>query len=679
MGTIVWTLEYGQLFAVAIEFKYDATVAGHGVFGEMRSPAQQEEGLLPIGEAANLLRQAVASRVPLWHNHVRGHSGDLANELCDQLAKRARRHVEDVYERMLPAWPSQWFAHPLRAWTWLAHASSPFVPFLPALEAEASRLQSTAQAVLPPTSGLRSLQFAGREVEYHLSLFSYNVQTLFDADAPAGRCKRLPQQGLLIAGKRDVIKRQLIAKGIWAAGLQETRLPSSEVLPDADFLMLSAAATAAGHYGCALWLSYHVPYAREGDKKHFLRKEHVTVTAKSPRHLLVQITAPRLNLTLLVAHGPSSPREPTPEPQVFWEGRARELASRTEGSHVIVLADANAHLGSLPTEAVGPLDPEPENCAGEAFHSFLLGQDLFLPSTFAASHTGSSSTWFGPGPDSVGHRLDYVAIPKTWTGLAAASTVWVEFEALQARQDHLPVRLEILFGKTMPAASFTTVSRKAPRPALAAIDDKGPQRRDFLWALQSMPRVSWLAEIDQHCQEVSQPLTQAAERICVPAPAKPRQPYLQADTLAIVQSRVAIRKYLAAEQVELRRRYKLLGFAAFVLHYRQEEFFRDGQGGSLCLVPGHRLQCRPCPGRSEMVDACCQSSSQAGPNWLPPTVGSEHFQSRLAQSAAPLCHGAQGIPQGQVSQTYFLSSFASREAGGWFSRPGHASSGQPMD
>ncbi|CAE7288476.1 unnamed protein product, partial [Symbiodinium necroappetens] len=64
-----------------------------------------------------------------------------------------------------------------------------------------------------------------------------------------------PEVGLMIQGKRDLIKQQLIKQGIWLAGFQETRLPESGQLPDGDFFMLNSAATDSGSYGCALWIN----------------------------------------------------------------------------------------------------------------------------------------------------------------------------------------------------------------------------------------------------------------------------------------------------------------------------------------------------------------------------------------------------------------------------------------
>ena len=570
---LAWTLEHGVRFRVWVEFCYDATSAGGGVFGEMKAPSEQGgTHPLEIGKLANLLRQAVAVHVPISHRHVKGHSGHLANELCDQLAKYARRWQEDPYERILPLWPAQWASHPLRDWIWAAHVASPCLPALPALESEAQRLQRVRHDTKAPVAGLSTLSLQAARVEYSLSFVSYNVQTLFDPTAPAGKVKRSQGQGLFIAGKRDLLKKQFLDKDIWAVGLQETRLPNTEVLPDKYFIMLSAAANDAGQYGCSIWFNCHKPYASENGKRHYLRREHIVVTTTSPRCLQVQIDAPRLTLTIAVLHGPSTPRGPTAEAQEFWAARAREWQARSDGSDIVLLADANAHLGSVPTEAVGDLDMEPENAAGEEFHSCLLAQDLFLPSTFSSMHVGPSFTWCGPGDDGAKHRLDYVVLPRAWAGFAVSSLVLQDFEALQSRQDHFPVCLYVVFGKALPAAAYTTTTRKACRPAQVTGEKQLAQRSTFVAALASHAPTVWSEGIDQHCQAASTALCQAAEAVVDPPRQVPRQPYLQPDTLGLVRRRMDVRRYLIAEQKELDRRLRMLGFAAFVLHTRRLSF-----------------------------------------------------------------------------------------------------------
>ncbi|CAE7570642.1 unnamed protein product [Symbiodinium sp. CCMP2592] len=415
---MAWALELAPHLQVPTLFCYDAQAAGAGVFAAASTPrVASEPGGPNVGDIVALFRQALSARSAIGHCHVSAHSGVLPNELVDQLSKKARRDGSPVYERLLPEWPGQWAGHSLRQWGWLAHHSSPCLPYLPALQADACRLQSQRPFVVPPTRGVQQVEHRAADVQYDITWASFNVLSLFDAHVPHGRHLRAQHAGMMIAGKRDVLKAQFLKKGVWAVGLQETRLPRTEVMPDRHFLMLNSAATPEGAYGCSLWLNLQVPYARVAGVEYFVDSRHVSVVGQSARHLLVQVEAPRLRLTLLVAHGPRhTVRDPT-APERYWTERLNEVSKRPQGSDLVVLADSNAHLGSVVTEAVGPLDPEPENEAGEAFHSFLLQV----------------------GAHSVKYRLDFVAVPNSW--------------------DHFPVTLRSQFCKLQPSESYCASKR----------------------------------------------------------------------------------------------------------------------------------------------------------------------------------------------------------------------------
>ena len=186
-----WALEHGARHQVPLEFRYDSTAAGLGVFGAQRlptggsDPALQVEHTSPsLAAFAAQLRIALAQRVQVQHSHVKGHSGEPGNELCDILSKYSRHGPVDYYDRCLPSWPGRWFQHDLWQWGWLTHHSSPALPTLPALEAEARRMQ--LQTVVPevPRHGLHKQQWRAAQVTYHVTAVTYNVLTLYDPGAP---------------------------------------------------------------------------------------------------------------------------------------------------------------------------------------------------------------------------------------------------------------------------------------------------------------------------------------------------------------------------------------------------------------------------------------------------------------------------------------------------------------
>ena len=371
----------------------------------------------------------------------------------------------------------------------------------------------------------------------------------------------MPQTGLLVSGKKDLLRDQFLHHKVWAAGLQETRLPTGAVLPDKDFYILNSAATDAGSYGCSLWLNLSLPYAYDGPRPLRLERSHVVVTSLSPRHIQVQVDAPRLSLTILVAHCPRF-LEDGCAARDFWASRTRDLATRPAHSAHVVLTDSNSHVGSVQTDAVGSLDPEAENEAGELFHEFLLRNQLFAPSTFTAFHSGQSWTWIAARGDDARYRLDFVCVPQEWAAFELASKVWIDFEALQARDDHYPVVLKAAFGRFAPATRYTVHARVAQRPPRNL---PWQQVQNFSVALGASGTPGWDVPVDAHCRHVTSALCDAGALLQVSSTTRPRQPYLTPDTLALVHRRAAVRGYLRAEEHELRRRRLLIGFASFVL------------------------------------------------------------------------------------------------------------------
>ena len=566
-----WGIEFGSGFGVPIVFCYDSTTAGLGSFGEQKCPGPQSAVPMPLlATFTCVLRQCLCARARVGHRHVRGHSGVAANEFVDQLAKQARRTHEDFYSRCLPDWPHMLSLHPLREWAWMAHYSGPTLPALTALEAEARRLQcQPAMGVQPPRFGLREQHVAAQDVSFDFKVMTYNVLTIFDPGVQQGRKARLQDQGLMIAGKRDLIKDQLIRERIWLLGLQETRLPESCILPDKDFYMISSAATAEGQYGCALWIQTALPFAWQDRKPCRVSKENISVVDYSPRHLQVQLDTPWLRFTILVAHGPNTARGEDSAATAFWASRIEALNRRPEGSETIVLADASSMLGNIATRAVGDLDAEEENGAAPLFHNFLLSTDLAAPSTFPESHQGQSWTWTSAGPHTVRRRLDYVCIPCRWMAFGPRTYVWTDFESLQTRHDHLPVCLHLAFARPMPGHSYRQAKRVATRPQVGLTL---AQRNAFSEAVAAAPAPPWYADVDSHFGDLVPLLHQAADSLVATSADSPRQPYLTAETLQLVKRRQAFRAYLQVEDCERNRRLLLVALAAFV-HCRRGTVF----------------------------------------------------------------------------------------------------------
>ena len=180
-----------------------------------------------------------------------------------------------------------------------------------------------------------------------LSLMSLNVQTLQD--------------------KRSIVLQQLQDKCTLLCGLQETRGRCDSQGSSGGFLEFASAAQ-AGEGGCALFISTTVPYVRIGDRPLCLAPQHCRCVHAGPQLLAVEIRAPFFQCVCVVGHLPHTGR-PIAEVHAWWNALASQGWFRSAGA-VIMLLDANAQVGSVASEAVGPHAQEPENSAGTIFREF---------------------------------------------------------------------------------------------------------------------------------------------------------------------------------------------------------------------------------------------------------------------------------------------------------------------
>ncbi|CAE7337947.1 CFDP2 [Symbiodinium sp. CCMP2592] len=556
---LTWIIEHGPTFCCPVHLHYDCTAAGEGTFAHaLPSRVSGVTGGPCLSHVTVALRHIAETRVTLTSDYTPGHQGVLGNELSDALAKYTRRQIPPIDERVLPEWPGCLVAHKLFDWAWLAHIAAPDLPTLFAFESEARRLQALAPEPRPPPrcGVVRSQDQPPQSVRYHITAVTFNVLTLLES-AHAKRQAKV-HAGLRILGRRHVILRQLQSQSVLFAGLQETRVQDTAQLPDRTHILLHSGANEAGNYGCALWISKDIPYATVAGKPLCLEPQHCTVSATSPRHLVVCVEAPYLRLGVLVVHAPSDPQDEHGILHAFWAARTQDLGRLPKDVPILLLADANSRLGSLESEAVGSHHAETETPAAAHFHSFLLRNGLWLPATFPEAHNGASWTWQSPHGDQ--HRIDYVGIPQSWARFVCRSRVWHTFEALQRRCDHLPVILECTFAREGRSHTADAFRRIACRP-----NDLDPDvdRQAFSQAVHSAPLVAWTADVDSHFASFVRVWTAAGRSVQPHSPARPQQSFLTAHTLGVIRARKDTRLALRVAEKELQRRLLVTAFAAF--------------------------------------------------------------------------------------------------------------------
>ena len=189
---LAWAIEHAEPWAIPVVVFFDCQAAGRGTFAHAQpaKAATTTEGS-QLAQFNTYLRQCTEARLRIRSEHVPGHSGDLGNELSDELAKQVRRQCLTQDQLVLPTWPGAVFQHPLRAWAWLVHGHYADLPVLFAFEAEADRMQAHPRphAQGPGLGYIPGTEAAGALLS-HFSLMTYNVLTLLDP-GPPGKNQRL--------------------------------------------------------------------------------------------------------------------------------------------------------------------------------------------------------------------------------------------------------------------------------------------------------------------------------------------------------------------------------------------------------------------------------------------------------------------------------------------------------
>ncbi|OLQ02188.1 hypothetical protein AK812_SmicGene14994 [Symbiodinium microadriaticum] len=561
--SLCWAVQYAHSFAVPVHFCYDAMSAGRGTFGKAQPVAgTSPERYAPLSRFAVALRQYLNACVPTAHRHVTGHTGCLGNELCDALAKLARKTACDAYDRCLPSWPAHWARHPLADWAWATVPGQSDIPRLFCFEVEVARGHiSSPLPATAPKAGTATVTHPAGEVYFTVTCVSLNVLTLRDGKHTA----RDPSVGMRVLGRKDVLKASLDTVSPLFVGLQETRLPQSAPLEDQDFLMYSASASDSGTGGCSLWISKRQPLYTTNEGATCIADRDVTIIDAAPRFLVAHIQTRRLSLQVHVLHAPSTANVPVEEVRSFWDERAQALLHRPEGCDFIVLCDANSRLGEIASDFVGTFGAEQEGPAGGLFHEFLTKIDAVAPSTWEDWHTGPHTTWVSP----TGHRsrIDYVLLPRHWTTGHISSFTLPFTEHLQLRDDHIPVFLSCQFARRMPPLAYTTSCKQVVRP-----DPQSAGSHACQLLSDWVPVQPWHLSVDEHYQGLAEAWLQVGEALASPAQEQPRQPYLTADTLLLVRERAHARSSLKAVSAERQHRWRLIIFAAFVTNTAQQAF-----------------------------------------------------------------------------------------------------------
>eukprot|EP00969_Alexandrium_andersonii_P319316 14105904-Alexandrium_andersonii.AAC.1 len=140
---------------------------------------------------------------------------------------------------------------------------------------------------------------------------------------------------------------------------------------------------------------------------------------------------------------------------------------RTQKRPLVLCIDANARVGSVVDEVVGPFQAEVENAQGKMFREAMAKARLYLPSTFEQCASGvCPHTWYAS--NGAPHRLDYIALPSEAKALSVRVREPGDFDVSISRLDHVPV---IVAMQVTPELGPSWHKRKKPMCDVRALSD----------------------------------------------------------------------------------------------------------------------------------------------------------------------------------------------------------------
>ena len=140
---------------------------------------------------------------------------------------------------------------------------------------------------------------------------------------------------------------------------------------------------------------------------------------------------------MIVAHAPHQLASAETKAS-YWASVKQCVPTHLRMWPCILLADANAAVGSRTSQHVGAANATPENENGEFLHDVLEHFSLALPATMPDCQWGEHGTWLRPY--GTWRRNDYIGIPLCWKdGAQTQAFVEVDLDLSLQKVDHRAV------------------------------------------------------------------------------------------------------------------------------------------------------------------------------------------------------------------------------------------------
>ena len=517
---------FGQVQPCSLWIGFDSLTVGQQMLGKWNSHKS------PLtASIMRSLHRTIKGRFGIepqaWH--IRSHQGEPGNELVDALALHAAQ-FEGTHDttHFLHHLTQKSFVIALE-WVWML-----FEPLYSTLWKGTDLCiprapQTTPKPCvfpLPSDVPIGGHEDVGR-IELHFG--TCNVLTLKGVDEPTW--------GLQGVARQDSILEQFHQQGIHIVALQETRLKKLFRANDDRYVLVKSAATAKGCYGIILALSKKHPHGsisscQSRDRPVFFADQHVSIIVAEPRILIVRVATSILRCIIIAAHAPHS-GYPDNEVQEWWERLGRLIPTKYNDWPRVLLCDANARLGSVPTTHVGDFQAEVESCHSEHFRSFLQQQGIWLPATFSHCQVGPGGTWQHSNGE--WKRGDYVGMPVQWSYDTCTAFVHNDIDVSTIKEDHRAAIVKF-GGPSSVCRPRVKHQRTIPLDFdFGALDPR---------AFEAIIRPGFSVDVHSHAYSLEQQIFQTCAKYVPRRFKRPRKESMSNDTWQLVLAKRDWRKHL---------------------------------------------------------------------------------------------------------------------------------------
>ena len=446
---------------------------------------------------------------PPTGKHVKAHTNVFGNEIANLLAQQARLQLLQfglvdvslsrftVGDRM-----------PIESLWLLGAIDGPEEARWPTREGNHVTYEQTS--TLPtfessiPSAIWKDEQWQQKLRSCEFGFATYNVGTLADK---SNKHERLSSQ--------EYLREQCIAHGINVLFLQETRARSSNVVESATHTRYISRGQ-NGNGGTEIWIAKKNAQGRGTGAT----SRDVLILHAEPELLIARWKTSQGSYLLASAHAPHTGRSHA-DVTNWWTSFAGLLQRYyLQGQEDIIIGiDANAHFSEDVEPWIGGHGLEPAaNLAASLLLDLLRQFDLFLPSTFAQLHDGTTATWRvgRAGTKAKESRCDYICLPLAWKDLQLTSLALPDLDAGMSSVDHMAVGLW---------CKFMTNTTHRPRPCTDV--DKIPAALGLhSHALyEGLVDIGWNVDAHTHANRLSSHISAWLNTHCSAPPSRPGASY----------------------------------------------------------------------------------------------------------------------------------------------------------